>query len=89
MKRFKDFDQLMESMEVLEGAYPMWVRMVVGGIVLRLRTLDSQMQSEEDPIKQNKIISQQNKLLGYINGLGVGISTNDKKLMSRMKAMRK
>jgi hypothetical protein len=89
MKRFKDFDQMMESMEVLEGAYPVWVRMVVGGIVLRLRTLDSRMQSEEDPIKQNKIISQQNKLLGYINGLGVGISTNDKKLMDRMKAMRK
>jgi len=89
MKRFKDFDQMMESMEVLEGAYPVWVRMVVGGIVLRLRTLDSRMQSEEDPIKQNKIISQQNKLLGYINGMGVGISTNDKKLMDRMKAMRK
>jgi hypothetical protein len=84
MLRFKEFNSL-----ITEGRYPLWVRTTVGVIVLRIRSLSSQIDNETDPIKQNRLISQQNKLLGYINGLGIGIGTNDPKLMNRLKGWRR
>ena len=42
--------------ELNEGKYPLWVRLVVGGIVLKVKNLESQIQSETDVVKQNKLI---------------------------------
>lgn len=89
MGRFKRFIQIEESDGLLEGTYPMWVRIFVGGLVIRLKSLNTKIQSEDDPIQQNKLISQQNQLLGYINGLGIGVSSNDKTLLNKMKSIRK
>lgn len=80
MMRFKQF--------ISEGKYPMWVRLTVGTLVLRINNLTKQIETEEDPIKQNKLISQQNKLLSYISGLGIGIGTEDKVLLQRLKSFK-
>ena len=64
MKSFRTF--------ITEGKYPMWVRITVGALVLRIRSLSARIENETDPVKQNKLIAQQNKLLSYMNGLGVG-----------------
>jgi len=76
--RFKQF--------ISEGKYPMWVRLTVGTLVLKINNLNKQIENEEDPIKQNKLISQQNKLLSYISGLGIGVGTEDKVLLQRLKS---
>jgi len=87
MYRFKEFKQITESMEIVESNFPIWVRMVVGGLVVKLRTINKKIESSDDPIEQNKLISQQNTLLGYINGLGIGITSDDKVLLQRMKGI--
>ena len=80
MMRFKEF--------ISEGKYPMWVRLTVGALVLRINNLTKQIEREEDPIKQNKLISQQNKLLSYMSGLGIGVGTEDKGLLQRLKSFK-
>ena len=77
--RFKTYNEL------TEGKYPLWVRFTVGGLVLRVRGLSQKIQSETDPKKQNDLISQQNTLLSYISGLGVGVSSTDRELMNKLK----
>ena len=80
MMRFKQF--------ISEGKYPMWVRLTVGTLVLKINNLTKQIENEEYPIKQNKLISQQNKLLSYISGLGIGVGTEDKVLLQRLKSFK-
>ena len=58
MYRFKEFKQITESMEIVESNFPIWVRMVVGGLVVKLRNINKKIESSDDPIEQNKLISQ-------------------------------
>jgi hypothetical protein len=67
-----------------EGTYPAWVKVTVGAMVLKVRNLTGRIERETDPVKQNRLIAQQNKLLAYVGGLGVAISTSDKQLMGKM-----
>lgn len=79
MIRFRNF------IELKEGKYPLWVRFTVGGLVLRVKGLSQKIQTETDPKKQNDLISQQNTLLSYISGLGVGVNSTDRVLLNRLK----
>lgn len=79
MIRFKEFSQ------IKEGKYPMWLRFTVGGLVIRIKNLSSQIQKEKDPQIQNKLISQQNSLISYITGLGIGVGSTDNVLLKRLK----
>ena len=72
-----------------EGKHPTWVRITVATLVMKMRNLSSRIESETDPIVQNRLISQQNKLLSYITGLGIGIGTTDKILLRKMKSYKK
>ncbi len=63
MKKFKTF--------MNEGSYPLWTKAVTAGLVLKVRNLSNQIERERDPAKQNQLIGQQNKLLAYLNGLGI------------------
>jgi hypothetical protein len=67
-----------------EGTYPAWVKVTVGAMVLKVRNLSTRIERELDPVKQNKLISQQNKLLAYVSGLGVAVSSSDKQLMGKL-----
>jgi len=78
---FKDF--------ISEGSYPLWVKAATAGMVLKIRNLSNQIEKETDPVKQNILISRQNNLISYIEGLGIAVSTDDKKLMSRMRGIGK
>jgi len=80
MKRFKTF--------IAEGKYPIWVRVTVGSLVLRIKNLSRQIENETDPVKQNVLLAQQNKLLSYMNGLGVGVGSSDTVLLKRLKSMK-
>lgn len=79
MISFKSF------IELNEGRYPLWVKFVVGGLVIKMRNLQSRIRSETDPKKQNDLISQQNSILSYIGGLGIGVTSKDPQLLNRMK----
>ena len=79
MIRFKEFSQ------IKEGKYPMWLRFTVGGLVIRIKNLSSQIQKEKDPQIQNKLISQQNSLISYITGVGIGVGSTDNVLLKRLK----
>lgn len=81
MIRLKDY------IELTEGRSPMWVKGLVGGIVLRIRSLHQQIVQSKDPIEQNKLISQQNKLISYISGLGIGFSSNDRNTQQRIRQL--
>jgi hypothetical protein len=67
-----------------EGTYPAWVKVTVGAMVLKVRNLSARIERENDPVKQNRLISQQNKLLAYVSGLGVAVSSSDKQLMGKL-----
>ena len=71
-----------------DGKYPLWVRVTVGSLVLIIRNLSSRIENETDPVKQNALIAQQNKLLSYMNGLGVGVGSSDTVLLTRLKSMK-
>ena len=73
---------------IAEGRYPIWVRVTVGSLVLRIKNLSRQIENEPDPVKQNALIAQQNKLLSYINGLGVGVGSSDTVLLKRLKSLK-
>ena len=79
MVRFRHF--------INEGKYPLWLRFTVGGIVLRIKNLQKKIELETDPKEQNKLISQQNTLLSYIGGLGIGVGSTDTVLLKRLKGM--
>ena len=81
MIRFKQF--------VSEGKYPPWVRITVGALVIRIRNLPSAIENEQDPVKQNELIAQQNKLLSYITGLGIGIGTDDRVLLRKLRSFKR
>ena len=78
MVRFKSF--------ISEGRYPAWTKAVTIGLVLRVRSLTSAIERETDPVKQNKLIAKQNKLLAYLDGLGIAVSTQDQKLMTSVRS---
>ena len=71
---------------VSEGKYPIWLRVSVGALVIKIRNLNTQIENEKDPIKQNKLISKQNTLLSYISGLGIVVGSSDKVLLRKMKS---
>ena len=48
---------------IAEGSYPIWVRVTVGALVLRIKNLFSRIENETDPVIQNALIAQQNKLI--------------------------
>lgn len=79
MKRFRSF--------ISEGKYPLWLRFTIGGMIIKMKNLQNQIEVETDPIEQNKLISQQNSLLSYIGGLGIGVGSTDKILLKRLKSM--
>ena len=66
-----------------EGTYPAWVKVTVGAMVLKVRNLSARIERENDPVKQNRLIAQQNRLLAYVAGLGVTVNTGDQQLMGR------
>ena len=71
--------------QIVEGKYPMWLRVTVGGLVMKIKNLSNQIQNEKDPNKQNKLISQQNTLISYISGLGIGVGSTDNVLLKKIK----
>lgn len=78
MKTFKQF--------MNEGSYPLWTKAVTAGLVLKVRNLSNQIDREVDVTKQNVLIGQQNKLLAYLNGLGIAVGTNDQQLMTSVRS---
>ena len=80
MMRFKRY--------IAEGRYAIWVRVTVGSLVLRIKNLSRQIENETDPVKQNALLAQQNKLISYINGLGVGVGSSDTVLLKRLKSIK-
>lgn len=82
----KDFHQL--RTELREGTYPLWVKGTVGLMILRVRSLATRIEGETDPNRQNRLIAQQNKIISYINGLGIAVSTSDKQLLHKIKSIR-
>jgi hypothetical protein len=77
MKTYRQF--------MTEAQYPNWLRAGVAVLVIKMRNLTQQIENETDPAKQNALIAQQNRLLSYISGLGIGVSTEDSALMMRMR----
>jgi hypothetical protein len=78
MKTFKQF--------LNEGSYPLWTKAVTAGLVLKVRNLSNQIDREVDVTKQNVLIGQQNKLLAYLNGLGIAVSTKGQQLMTSVRS---
>ena len=68
-----------------EGNYPAWVKVTVGAMVLKVRNLSSRIEREDDPLKQNRLIAQQNKLLAYVSGLGVAVGTSDHQFVNKLR----
>ena len=70
-----------------EGKYPVWVKLSVGSLIMKMKNLTAQIQSEPDPVKQNQLIARQNDLLSYMSGLSIAVGTTDRVLMKRLKSV--
>ena len=70
-----------------EDKYPVWVKLSVGSLILKMKNLTAQIQSEPDPIKQNQLIARQNDLLSYMSGLGIAVGTTDRVLIKKLKSV--
>lgn len=81
MLRFSQYQDLSE------GKYPTWLKLVVGGIVVKLSGLQSQIESETDQQKRDVLLGRQNRLLGIISGLGIGVNTSDPKLLTKLRSV--
>ena len=81
MKSFKQF--INEA-----NKYPMWVKVVTAGVAFKVRNLAVRTAAEKDPVKQNVLIAQQNKLIAYMSGLSVAVSTSDQALMNKMHGLK-
>ena len=79
MKSFRSF--------IHEGKYPVWVKLSVGSLILKMKNLSAQIQSEPDPIKQNQLIARQNDLLSYMSGLSIAVGTTDRVLIKKLKSV--
>ena len=77
MKRFKTF--------IKEGKYPMWLRVVVGGIVLKVRNLENMIKTEKDIDKKMDLISRQNSLISYIGGFSTAVGSTDRILLNKLR----
>ena len=71
------------------GKHPTWVRITVGALVMKMRNLSTQIGNEPNLGKQNQLISQQNKILSYITGLGISVGTDDETLLKKTKSFKK
>ena len=49
-----------------EARYPNWLRVGVAVMVMKMRKLTSEIESETDLVKQNALIAQQNRLLSML-----------------------
>lgn len=78
MIRFKTF--------INEGRYPVWTKAITVGLVLRVRNLATEIEREQDPVKQNQLLAQQNKLLAYLDGLGIAVNSDDPRLMTSVRS---
>jgi len=79
MKSFKQFTK---------ENYSNFIKGSVGYIVLKIRNLETRINNESNPVIQNNLIAQQNKLLGYISGIGIGASSKDRRILSKMKSFK-
>ena len=79
MKSFRSF--------IHEGKYPVCVKLSVGSLIMKIKNLSVQIQSEPDPVKQNQLIARQNDLLSYMSGLSIAVGTADRVLMKRLKSV--
>ena len=70
-----------------EGKYPVWVKLSVGSLILKMKNLSVQIQSEPDPVKQNQLIARQNDLLSYMSGLSIAVGTTDRVLIKKLKSV--
>ena len=70
-----------------EGKYPVWVKLSVGSLIMKIKNLSVQIQSEPDPIKQNQLIARQNDLLSYMSGLSIAVGTTDSVLIKKLKSV--
>ena len=73
---------------ITEGKYPIWMRITVASLVMKIRNLSSQIEKEEDLTKQNVLIAKQNKLLSYVTGLGIGVGNKDMATLNRIRRLR-
>jgi len=80
MRTFKEYNSTIE-----EGRYPGWLKGVVLGISMKITSLSNRIKNEKDPVVQNQLISQQNKYLSYITGLGIGVNTKNPTIIQRFK----
>ena len=70
-----------------EDKYPVWVRTVVVGLVVKVTKLDQAIAATDDPVKQNVLMRHQNKLLSYMNSLGIGVGSTDLVLLRKMRGI--
>ena len=70
-----------------EGKYPVWVKLSVGSLIMKMKNLTAQIRSEPDPVKQNQLIARQNDLLSYMSGLSIAVGTTIRVLIKKLKSV--
>ena len=80
MIRFRDY------INITEDRYPMWLKVTNAGLVMKVRSLQQQIDQSKDAVVHNKLIAKQNNLQSYISGLGIAVIGSDLSLLNRLKS---
>ena len=87
MKSFKETlsDDDSEPLELIEGKYPLWLRVFVVAQLAAINSLNTKIQNEPDVLKAVQMLGEQNAKVGVITGLSVAVGTSDKRLLQMLR----
>jgi CHASE3 domain sensor protein len=64
------------------------IRQTVTRLLSKIDVLSQEIENEEDPITQNKLVSQQNIFCSRLVGIGIGFVIKDKVMLKRIQNLK-
>lgn len=78
-------DQDQPAIQVTEGRYPLWLRVLVVAQLAAINRLNTKIQNETDVLEAVRMLGEQNAKVGVITGLSIAIGSSDKRLLQRLR----
>ena len=77
-----------EEKELIESNYPAWVKMTILGLMVKIRSLENQIRSSDQPFEQISLLAKQNTLLAVLSAMALAVDTEDASLLAKLRAYR-
>lgn len=82
MKTFSNFDTDISEQTSLALSVG-----TISTILSKLKIIEGKVRSSENHSEQNALLSEQNKLLGYLTAFQIALASSDRKLLQKLNSM--